>query len=69
MRSFTLLKRYWFDQSGATAIEYAIIGSIVMVGLTGILATGGAVDSLYSVLEAIGEAMDNARSDGESADS
>ena len=41
------LSRLWADNSGATAIEYALVGGIMMVAVVGVIATGGALDSIY----------------------
>ncbi len=47
------LKRYWSDQSAATAIEYGLIVGIIAVAILGISATGGALSTLYESLEDI----------------
>lgn len=67
MRMSPLLKRYRGNESGATAIEYAIIALMVTVALIGILSTGGAVEALYDSLLAIADAMTEANggSDGD----
>lgn len=44
-----MLKRFWRDESGATAIEYALIGTIVGVGL---------VTSLTDLKTALGDSYD-----------
>ena len=44
------IKRYLAGESGATAIEYALITGIISTALISIAATGGAVESLYDKL-------------------
>lgn len=60
MPLFRLLNRYRRDQSGATAIEYGLLASMLAIALVGIFATGGATEALYDTLLAIADAMANA---------
>jgi pilus assembly protein Flp/PilA len=49
------------DERGATAIEYALLASLVAVLVVGSLqALGGATGSLYGTMEAIGTAIEDA---------
>lgn len=54
-----LAKRFWADENGATAIEYALILGIMSLAVVAVAATGGAVDTLYEekvsdVIEGLG---------------
>lgn len=42
-----LAQRFWADENGATAIEYALILGIMSLAVVAVAATGGAVDTLY----------------------
>ena len=42
-----LAKRFWADENGATAIEYALIVGIISLAIVAIGATGGGVNTLY----------------------
>jgi pilus assembly protein Flp/PilA len=49
------------DERGATAIEYALLASLLAVLVVGSLqALGGATGSLYGTMEAIGTAIEDA---------
>ena len=55
MSEQTRLRRFWADESGATAIEYALICGIMSVALVAVAGVGGALDSVYDrVSEIIG---------------
>ncbi|WP_026381305.1 Flp family type IVb pilin [Afifella pfennigii] len=57
-RSFTNAARRWAqEEGGATAVEYALVCSIVVAALTAIIATGNATSALYGVLDLISEAI------------
>jgi pilus assembly protein Flp/PilA len=44
----TVLKKFWNDRSGATAIEYALIGSLIAVAVIGgFSALASAVSNLW----------------------
>jgi len=47
------LKRYWSDESAATAIEYGLICGMIAVVIIGISATGGSLSGLYDRLKEI----------------
>jgi pilus assembly protein Flp/PilA len=47
VRQRTILKRFLADQSGATAIEYALICGIMFLAILAISATGGALQVVY----------------------
>ena len=49
--------RFIADESGATAIEYALLAGMIAVIVIGIFATGGATNALYESLLAIGTAI------------
>ncbi|MGQ7794284.1 Flp family type IVb pilin [Faunimonas sp. B44] len=51
------IKRFLHDRSGATAIEYGLIASIVGAALIGIAGTGGALEGLYEDVRKIIDAM------------
>jgi Flp pilus assembly pilin Flp len=51
------IKRYRFDESGATAIEYGLLAAMITVVLVGIFSTGEATEALYETLLAIADAM------------
>jgi pilus assembly protein Flp/PilA len=42
-----LIRRFWADENGATAIEYCLVAGIMMVAVVSIAATGGALGSVY----------------------
>jgi Flp pilus assembly pilin Flp len=48
VRVFGLVRRFWSDQSAATAIEYALVCGIIAVAVVSIAATGGALDTMYN---------------------
>ena len=52
-----LLRQYWQDESGATAIEYGLCVMILLSAIIGIAGTGGAVDAMYQTLQAIIDVM------------
>ncbi len=52
-----LFRQYCKDESGATAIEYGLICTILLTALITISGTGGAVDNLYKALTAVVNAM------------
>ena len=52
-----LFLRYCKDESGATAIEYALVVSIMLTALIAIIGTGGTVEAMYQSLLAIVAAM------------
>ncbi|WP_084634244.1 Flp family type IVb pilin [Maritalea myrionectae] len=53
-----ILKRFWVDESGATAIEYALIGTLASVAiLGGVMALSG---NLGLVFDAVATAFTNA---------
>jgi Flp pilus assembly pilin Flp len=54
------IKRYRFDESGATAIEYGLLAAMITVVLVGIFSTGEATEALYETLLAIADAMRDA---------
>ena len=48
-----MLKRFRNDRRGATALEYALIGSLVfMVALAGMTALGHGANSMYNTITA-----------------
>jgi Flp pilus assembly pilin Flp len=54
----------WADESGATAIEYALVCAIIATALVAIMGTGGALNTLYEekvskVIEATGGSPDD----------
>jgi pilus assembly protein Flp/PilA len=53
-----LVSRFMQDESGATAIEYALIAAIVSVGLITILGTLG--DELEETFNSIATALESA---------
>jgi pilus assembly protein Flp/PilA len=42
-----LIRRFWTNESGATAIEYGLIVGIMSMVVVSIAATGGALDGMY----------------------
>ncbi|MBZ8133015.1 Flp family type IVb pilin [Afifella sp. IM 167] len=50
-------ERYLRGESGATAVEYALICGILMVALIGILGVSGATSGLYDVFQLIIDAI------------
>ena len=54
----TLFKRFLKDESGATAIEYALIAAIIGVGI--VVALGPLRDSITTAFNGIGDELDNA---------
>lgn len=57
MEGQPLIRRFWADQRGATAIEYGMIAGLMTVVVIGIAATGGALDSIYEKVRQIVIAM------------
>jgi Flp pilus assembly pilin Flp len=53
-----LIRRFWANESGTTAIEYGLIVGIMSLALVAIAATGGALDGMYErvrlIIAAIG---------------
>lgn len=47
-----ILKNFWHNESGATAVEYALIGVIVGIGIIGALHSVGT--NLQAILEGVG---------------
>lgn len=53
-----VLKRFWADESGATAVEYALIGVLVSVAiLNGVALLSG---NLNTIFDAVATAFTNA---------
>jgi pilus assembly protein Flp/PilA len=50
------IKRLWADESGATAIEYALIAALIAVGLLVVLGdVGNAIEAVFqSIVDALG---------------
>jgi Flp pilus assembly pilin Flp len=44
-----VIRRFRRSERGATAIEYALVCGIIATSLIAIMATGGALDTLYTV--------------------
>ncbi|MEK1933642.1 MAG: Flp family type IVb pilin [Pararhizobium sp.] len=53
------LTRFLFDTSGATAVEYGLLASLISIGM--IVGLGGFSDSLLDVLDKISTAIKDAR--------
>lgn len=53
------VKRFWVDDSGATAIEYGLIASLIVLSLIVAFTTlGGGIDNLYNyVIDTAGAAI------------
>jgi pilus assembly protein Flp/PilA len=47
------VRRFWLDESGATAIEYGLICAMIGVVVLGITAAGGGLATTYNKLIAI----------------
>jgi len=41
------VRSFWRDERGATAVEYALIGGIMMLAVIAIAGTGGALGTIY----------------------
>lgn len=48
MTGYRTLRRYSRDEDGATAIEYGLLASMILVVLISIFGTGGSVVGLYA---------------------
>jgi len=61
MHLFSTFNRFLANESGATAIEYGLIGALVAVGsIAAMTAFGGGLSNLFSaVATKAGGAMDN----------
>ena len=47
-----VLKAFWNDRSGATAVEYGLIGALISVALiTGVTAFSDALNSVFMSLD------------------
>ncbi|VVT29608.1 Flp family type IVb pilin [Rhizobium sp. EC-SD404] len=55
----TILKRFWSERSGATAIEYGLIAGLISIAIVGgVTGTGFSVHNLYgNVANDVSEAM------------
>ena len=53
MRLRASIRAWWANDSGATAIEYALICAIISLSVISIAAAGGALDALYDKLAKI----------------
>jgi len=53
VRQRASIRAWWANDSGATAIEYALICAIISLSVISIAAAGGALDSLYDKLAKI----------------
>ena len=55
----TILKRFWSERSGATAIEYGLIAGLLSIAVIGgVSGTGFSVQNLYgNVANEVGNAM------------
>ncbi|TDQ61491.1 pilus assembly protein Flp/PilA [Maritalea mobilis] len=53
-----VLKRFWADESGTTAIQYAMIGTLISVAILG--AVTGLSGNLGNVFNAVATAFTNA---------
>jgi pilus assembly protein Flp/PilA len=52
-----VIRRFVADESGATAIEYAIIVGIMSLVVVSIAATGGALDSVFERVSLVIDAI------------
>lgn len=50
MRLRASIRCWWANESGATAIEYALICGIMGLAVLSVAAAGGALDALYDKL-------------------
>ena len=57
MRLKASIRAWWANDSGATAIEYALICAIISLSVISIAAAGGALDALYDKLSKIVTAL------------
>lgn len=59
MKEQALIRRFWTNESGATAIEYGLIVGIMSTILVAVAATGGALEGMYErirlIVTAIGD--------------
>ena len=51
------MRRLWADESGATAIEYALIAGIMSLALVGVAGLGGALTALYEKMKELYPAL------------
>ncbi len=58
MKGQAVISRFLSDESGATAIEYALVVGIMSLAVVAIAATGGALEAVYQnvslIIAAIG---------------
>jgi pilus assembly protein Flp/PilA len=64
VRQATAVRRFWSDESGATAIEYGLICAMISVVIIGITATGGGLAVTYNKLVAIISALGGGGNNG-----
>ncbi len=57
MRLRASIGSWWTNESGATAIEYALVCAIMGLAVLSIAAAGGALDNLYNKLVQIVSAL------------
>jgi Flp pilus assembly pilin Flp len=53
------LRKFWKDEAGLEAVEYAVIASLVVIGL--VLLIAGFKDKIAGVFNAIGDEIDTAQ--------
>ena len=52
-----LMKRFWTDEAGATAIEYGLVVGIISAAIISVFGTGTALSALYDVVGAVVAAL------------
>ena len=65
MRLRASIRAWWANESGATAIEYALICGIMGLAVISVAASGGALDNLYDrMLQVVTALGGSAEEDG-----
>jgi Flp pilus assembly pilin Flp len=53
-----MIKNFFADESGATAIEYSFVAGMMLLVVVGIASTGGSLGALYERVGLISVAVD-----------
>ncbi len=57
MEEQAVIRRFFSDENGATAIEYGLVIGIMSLAVVAIAGTGGALDAIYQKISLIAAAL------------